>query len=76
MFSTRWIKILRDIQATPVRIAIMLVMMAIGVFSFTLMLSTYTTLRPLQVFRKYKQVQRLMQIYIFRMARYTRLKYL
>ena len=44
MLNTRWIKLLRDMQMTPWRIAFMLLAIAIGVFGFTTMFSSYTLL--------------------------------
>jgi len=44
MLSTRWIKLLRDLQATPWRIAIMLLTMALGIFVFAGLLSSYSLL--------------------------------
>ena len=44
MLSTRWIKLLRDIETTPWRIAVMLLTIAAGIFGFALMLSSYALL--------------------------------
>ncbi|MES2825704.1 MAG: FtsX-like permease family protein [Pseudomonadota bacterium] len=41
MLNTRWIKLLRDLQMTPWRIALMLLAIAIGIFGFTTMFTGY-----------------------------------
>jgi putative ABC transport system permease protein len=44
MLSPRWIKLLRDVQLTPGRIAMMLLAIAAGVFGLATMLSSYSIL--------------------------------
>lgn len=44
MLSTRWIKLLRDLETTPWRIALTLLTISAGVFGFALMLSSYALL--------------------------------
>jgi putative ABC transport system permease protein len=44
MLSTRWIKLIRDLQATPWRIAIMLLTIALGLFAFTGLLVSFSLL--------------------------------
>jgi putative ABC transport system permease protein len=44
MHSPRWIKLLRDAQATPGRIALMIMAIAAGVFGLATMLSSFTIL--------------------------------
>ena len=44
MLSPRWIKLLRDAQATPGRIALMVLAIAAGVCGMATMLSSYTIL--------------------------------
>lgn len=44
MLSTRWIKLLRDVQLTPGRIALTVIAIAAGVFGLTTMFSSYIIL--------------------------------
>lgn len=44
MFSTRWIKLYRDVQLSPARIALMMIAIGAGVFGLTTMLSSYVIL--------------------------------
>lgn len=44
MLSPRWTKLVRDVQLTPGRIAMMMLAIAAGVFGFATMLSSYTIL--------------------------------
>lgn len=52
MLSARWIKLLRDVQAAPGRMMIMLLAMAAGVFGLATLISSYTLLKR-EVSRNY-----------------------